>query len=121
VKIWDTIGDEHILKSEFKVLGGRVYVNSCPVHSFKRAAHINHPEMILAGMEKANELLPSVTAVKSAFRFQASFIFALVNSSPPSGLPIVSNSIPEQLLVTSLDIPRSSTPFQSAMNAHSAP
>ena len=57
MKVWDTIGEDKILKGEYKVLGGRMYVVlisiSCLNETDRRRSYV---VTISTGMERAKEL-----------------------------------------------------------------
>lgn len=67
VKVWDTVGEDKVLKGEYKVLAGKVYVDLICV-SYEDERDGDYPRSLATisiGTERARELLPSAKVATS--------------------------------------------------------
>jgi len=67
VRIWDTVGQDNVLKGEYKVISGPMYVES--MRSFDIGLIVHVVVMISRGMERASVSLLSEMDERSKFVF----------------------------------------------------
>ena len=66
VKVWDTVGEDKVLKGEYKILAGKMYVDFTRVSFWNQRT--DHPWLLVTtstGTEKARELSLSVKVATS--------------------------------------------------------